>query len=56
MMDEKDYARNSVSRIKTYLKNGYYLGNDLIITEETSASPLGTDEIDAVINNCFKDC
>ena len=56
MMDEKDYARNSVSRIKTYLKNGYYLGNDLIITEETSATPLGTDEIDAVINNCFKDC
>ena len=49
MMDDKDYARNSVSRIETYVANGYFLGTDLIITEETSASPLGTNEIDAII-------
>ena len=53
MMDDKDYAKNAVSRIKTYVNNGYYLGIDLIITEETSSSPLGTDEIDAVIKKYF---
>lgn len=54
MMDDKEYAKNSVSRIKTYMKNGYYPGIDLIITEETSTSPLGTDEINAVIDRYFK--
>ena len=49
MMDDKDYARNAVARTKTYMANGFYLGTSLIITEETSATPLGTNEIEAVI-------
>lgn len=54
MMDDKEYAKNSVARIKLYMKNGYFPGNDLIITEETSITPLGTDEIEAVIKNILK--
>ncbi len=49
MMDDKDYARNAVQRIKTLMKEGLFIGEDLIITEETSTNPLGTNEIDAVI-------
>lgn len=49
MMDDKDYARNSVLKMKGYLQNGIYLGDKLIITEETSTAPLGTNEINAVI-------
>ena len=53
MMDDKDYATRSVLRIKTYMKNGIFIGRDLIITEETSANPLGTNEIDGIINEFF---
>ena len=49
MMDDKEYAKESVARIKTYMKNGIFVGRDLIITEETSADPLGTNEIDDII-------
>lgn len=53
MMDDKQYARNSVDRIKLLIKSGLHIGADLFITEETSSSPLGTDEIEEVIN-CIK--
>ena len=53
MMDDKDYAKSAVERIKTLMQNGIFLGRDLIITEETSANPLGTDEIDAIIKKYF---
>ncbi len=49
MMDDKDYAKQAVLRLKMLMKNGIYLGKNLIITEETSVNPLGTDEIEAVI-------
>jgi len=49
MMDDKEYAKNSVQRIKTLMKEGLFIGDDLIITEETSTNPLGTNEIDAII-------
>ncbi len=49
MLDDKEYAGNSVLRIKAYMKNGIFIGKNLIITEETSAYPLGTNEIDTVI-------
>ena len=49
MMDDREYARNSVMRIKTYAKEGIYVGKDLIITEETTSSPLGTNEIEGMI-------
>lgn len=49
MMDDREYAKNSVARIKDYQKSGIYLGDRLIITEETSSNPLGTVEINNVI-------
>ena len=53
MMDDPEYADRSVSRIKAYLRNGIVIGKDLIITEETSSSPLGTNEIEVVIRRFF---
>lgn len=49
MMDDRDYARNAVSRLKDLSKNGIVLGDNLFLTEETSTSPLGTDEIEKII-------
>lgn len=52
MMDERDYARQAVLKMKSMLNSGIVPGKDLIITEETSANPLGTNEIHEVIN-CY---
>ncbi len=49
MMDDVDYARHAVARNKTYLVNGVVVGKNLIITEETSDKPLGTNEIKTII-------
>ena len=49
MMDDRDYARQAVFKAKQFRKSGMILGDNLIITEETSTDPLGTDEIESVI-------
>jgi len=53
MMDDREYAKHSVARIKNYMGSGIMLGDNLIITEETASSPLGTNEIKAVITRWF---
>lgn len=53
MMDDKEYAKGSVQRMKMLMQNGIFLGQNLVITEETSTNPLGTNEINAVIENYF---
>lgn len=53
MMDDKEYAKNSVLRVKSLMKEGIFIGDELIISEETSACPLGTDEIKAIIRKFF---
>lgn len=53
MMDDRDYCKHSVTRIKDYLKNDIFLGDNLIITEETATLPLGTNEINAIIDHFF---
>lgn len=53
MMDNKEYANHSVKRMKDYNRKGIYLGDNLIMTEETSAFPLDTREIDNVIMHYF---
>lgn len=55
MMDNKEYANHSVQRMKDYNREGIFLGDNLIITEETAALPLATGEIDSVIKHYFKD-
>lgn len=54
MMDDRQYASYAVQRTKSYQKAGIFLGDRLIFTEETSGSPLGTDEIESVIKHYFK--
>ena len=49
MMDDREYATQAVFKVKQLRKSGISLGNNLILTEETTADPLGTDEIRAVI-------
>lgn len=53
MMDDREYARQAVFKMKSLMKNGIILGDNLIITEETTTNPLGTDEIESIISKCF---
>ena len=53
MMDDIDYARHAVIRNKKFMSSGVCVGKNLIITEETSDSPLGTNEIDTIIKENF---
>ncbi len=50
-MDDRNYANDSVQKIKDYEQNNIFLGDHLIITEETINSPLGTPEIKAIIKH-----
>lgn len=49
MMDDREYARHAVQRVKQLAKSGVQVGHNLILTEETMNYPLGTDEIEAII-------
>ena len=53
MMDDREYAKQAVFKLKSLMKNGIILGDNLIITEETTANPLGTNEIETIINRFF---
>ncbi|MCQ2080835.1 MAG: hypothetical protein MJZ11_04195 [Lachnospiraceae bacterium] len=53
MMDDREYAKHTVQRIKELSKSGIIIGKNLIITEETQAYQLGTDEIDMMIKTWF---
>lgn len=54
MMDDRNYLKHAVQRVKDYRKEGIYVGDNLLITEETSVLPLGTDEILSVIQYFLK--
>ena len=54
MMDDRMYMKHAVQRLKEYAKSGIFVGDNLLITEETSTLPLGTNEIESVIKHFFK--
>lgn len=54
MMDDRIYLKHAVERVKAYGKSGIYAGDNLLLTEETSTMPLGTNEIERVIRHFFK--
>lgn len=52
-MDDQEYARHAVSRLREYGKAGIFPGKKLIITEETATDPLSTREILSIIQTYF---
>ena len=50
-MDDVSYARDNTYRINVYQKNGLFLGDDLIITWETSKMPLDVKLVDQLIRH-----
>lgn len=49
MMDDPDYLKNALKKIEIYERNGFYPGDKLIVTFETSDKPLDTRIVDLLI-------
>ncbi|MGN0402362.1 MAG: hypothetical protein ACI4HQ_08905 [Acetatifactor sp.] len=45
-MDDSEYAKNAIKKIKTYEDNGIYFGESLILTFETETTILNTKDIE----------
>ena len=54
-MDDEDYAKKNIKRINAYQKNGIMIGDQLILTMETSATPLDVRLIDQIIKHYLLD-
>lgn len=51
MMDNIEYANNTVKKLNYYQLNGYICGKNLCFTQETSIHPLDIKQIQLVIKN-----
>ena len=54
MMDNPEYASMAVKKISSYLKNGFVLGVNLIVSMECSEKPLNHTEVRKIIQGIFK--
>lgn len=49
MMDNPEYAKNAVEKLSLYSGNGYWYGDTLLFSVETSISPLDTRNVEKMI-------
>ena len=52
-MDDKDYVSANMRKLDLYEKNNYLLGENLIVTHETSKSPLNVKVLELYIKTYF---
>lgn len=52
-LDDPDYVEKNLRKINAYLKNGYIIGETLILTFESGQQPLNTTFIDRIIEHYF---
>lgn len=52
-MDDENYVASNMRKLDLYEKNGYLLGESLIITHETSTAPLNMKVVDSYIKTYF---
>lgn len=53
MMDDIEYVNRNCQKLHKYNECGYYLGSDLIISWETSNTPLNKDDVEKLIRKYF---
>lgn len=51
MMEDIDYCNNALNKIRIYIQNGFYPGENLLITAETRSLPFSTAELDQLIKH-----
>lgn len=55
MMDDPDYVENVIKKTDSYEKNGIYVGERLIVTQETSRMVLKTSEIERKVQRYLRE-
>ncbi len=53
LMDDASYKSSFVGKLRIYAENGFFPGNNLIISVETADVPLDTAVLEATIRDCF---
>ena len=51
MMDDMEYVEKNMRKLEIYERNGYLLGEKLLITHETSKAPLSRSVLDSYIES-----
>lgn len=54
MMDKEDYAEKAIQKIMTYQQNGYFQGENLILTFETRNNPLNQKILKMIVEHYLK--
>ena len=49
MMDNPDYVRSALEKLSLYSENGYWVGDTLLCSYETSTSPLHTKSVESML-------
>ena len=55
MMDRPEYAEAAVRKIMEYEAEGLLLGNQLIITMETTEKPLNIEDVERILKQFFQE-
>ena len=53
LIDDSDYRNETLAKIELYEENGFFLGENLIVTAETQKRPLNLREINRLIRHYF---
>ena len=53
LIDDADYRNDLLAKIVTYEENGYFPGEDLILTAETQKRPFNLRNVQRVVNHYF---
>lgn len=54
MMDDPDYCANALGKMHILMDNGYFPGENLLITAESSLKPFNTKDLDMIIKHYLK--
>ena len=52
-MDDPDYIRKTIYKLRLYEQNGIYVGDQLVLTYESSLQPLDMKHLDIMIKRYF---
>ena len=53
LLDEGAYLETTMRKLKLYNENGIVLGDNLLITCETSRNPLNVKMLDSMLRTCI---
>lgn len=51
MMDDMEYVARNMKKFSAYRQNGYFLGEDIIVTMESATQEFDPDEVDQLIRH-----